>query len=112
MADKKAEIYFKNTGIKMTCETAEEAFMIYWDMGHHPGFVINGEELKQMGPMESDNPHIAAYWGGYTRDFFKRYFDNEKEMSKAEKDLENLQRIADEKGLRVESENEAEPERE
>ena len=32
MADKKAEIYFKNTGIKMTCETAEEAF--YDLLGH------------------------------------------------------------------------------
>lgn len=112
MADKKADIYIKGTGIKISCETSEEAFWLYKGLGHKPGFVINGEELKQMGPMESDNPHIAAYWGGYTRDFFKRYFENEKEMSKTEKDLENLQRIADEKGLRVESENEAEPERE
>lgn len=96
MDNKKAEIYFKNTGIKMTCETAEEAFMIYWDMGHRPGFVINGEELRQTGPTGEPN----AYFAGYTRDFFKKYFDTpEKDSAKYEENLESLQRRAEEKGL-------------
>ena len=102
MDNKKIEIYFKNTGIKMTCETAEEAYEIYWDMGHRPGFVINGEELKQKGPMKSDNPHVSAYFAGYSRDFFKKYVDEDEKSASAAKydeDLEALQRKAEEKGL-------------
>lgn len=69
MASNTATIKFKDTGITITCQSAEEAFKIYWDMGHRPGFIINGEELKKKGPT---GPH--EWWAGYTRDFFKRYF--------------------------------------
>lgn len=100
MADKKADIYIKGTGIKISCETSEEAFWLYNGLGHKPGFVINGEELQNMGPTESKNPHVKAYFAGYTRDFFKKYFDTpEKESAKYEENLESLQRKAEEKGL-------------
>lgn len=102
--DKKAEIYFKNTGIRITCETSEEAFQIYWDMGHRPGFVINGEELQQKGPTKEPN----SYFAGYTRGFFEKYFeDKEKDvtMDKYAENLESLQRRAEEKGLYVDTED-------
>lgn len=66
---KPATIYFKDTGIHITCETPEEAFQIYWDMGHRPGFVINGEELQKKGPTGPNE-----WFAGYTRSFFNRYF--------------------------------------
>lgn len=100
MADKKADIYFKGTGIKISCETPEEAFWLYNSLGHKPGFVINGEELNNMGPVEDGNPNVRSYFAGYTRGFFQKYFNEpEKESVKYEESLESLQRRAEEKGL-------------
>lgn len=77
---KPATIYFKDTGIHITCETPEEAFLIYWDMGHRPGFVINGEELRTKGPIEGSP---GSYFAGYTRGFFKKYFPDYKKEETA-----------------------------
>jgi hypothetical protein len=67
-------ITLKGTSINITCETAEELFLLYWNLGHDFVFIINGEELQQMGPTESKNPNISAYFAGYTRGFFKKFF--------------------------------------
>lgn len=81
---KNVEIALKNTGIRITCQTAEEASQIYNDMGHRSGFVIDGEELKSKGPIDDH-----SYFAGYTRDYFKKYFGAS----------DKLQALAEEKGL-------------
>lgn len=78
MSNNTATIEFKNTGITITCHSAEEAFQIYWDMGHRPGFVINGEELQKKGPTGPNE-----WFAGYTRSFFERYFPDESKEEEA-----------------------------
>lgn len=100
MAGKKADIYFKGTGIRISCETPSEAYLVYHRLGDKPGFVINGEELQKIGLIDDDNPNVRSYFAGYTESFFNRYFNEpEKASAKYEENLESLQRKAEEKGL-------------
>ena len=68
------KIIIKDTGIKITCNTYEEAFIVYNRFGHQFTVVIEGEELKRMGPEESKNSNVKSYYAGYTRNYFKKYF--------------------------------------
>ena len=62
------KIELKNTAIKMTCETAEEAYNLYSDLGRNFTFIINGVELEKKGERAN-----GAYFGGYTRSYFNQF---------------------------------------
>ena len=63
----------EGTNINITCKTAEEAFTMYTRLGHYHNFIVNGQKLPMMGPVEDNNPYVKSYFSGYTRGFFKKF---------------------------------------
>lgn len=55
----------KGTSITVTCDNAEDLFIVWTELSWQKVCVVNGEELLARGV---DN------FGGYTRGFFKKYF--------------------------------------
>lgn len=68
----RVEIELENTSIRISCASAEELYKLYWNLGHDFVFIINGTKLEQAGPREHN-----GYFGGYTRAYFKKFFNEE-----------------------------------
>lgn len=66
-------IHLKDTGIDITCETSEELHTLYSDLGTRYIFIIEGIEIKKMGPTSP-----GSYFAGYTKDYFKKNFFGDK----------------------------------
>lgn len=67
-----AQVTIKNTGITVTCNTAEELYTLYraFNAVLVDAIIINGEELMPMGKRMNKN----CAFGGYTRSYFEKYF--------------------------------------
>lgn len=68
------KITLKDTNIMMTCNSADEMHALYCALGNKFTFVIDGVELKKIGPTESKNPNVSAYFSGYTKGYFEKFF--------------------------------------
>lgn len=62
-------VHLKDTNINITCETVEELYSLHFNLSYKYDFIINGVEIRSVGPMEG-----GGYFAGFTREWFKKNF--------------------------------------